>query len=159
MQLLLSVFLQNNVPTNDIDDIKIGKFGVGFKAVFQYTTTPSIYDKPFCFKIEDYIVPTKLNDTTLQREGKTVFVIPFNRKDIDAQQAYEDIEQKISSLDYPQLFLRNMQTISWNTPTQRGKIVKQLLENMILIATLRLPFMSLTAQEVHKTKYYCCQEM
>lgn len=119
---------KNNVPTNDIDDIKIGKFGVGFKAVFQYTTTPSIYDKPFCFKIEDYIVPTKLNDTTLQREGKTVFVIPFNRKDIDAQQAYEDIEQKISSLDYPQLFLRNMQTISWNTPTQRGKIVKQLLE-------------------------------
>lgn len=119
---------KNNVPTNDIDDIKIGKFGVGFKAVFQYTTTPSIYDKPFCFKIEDYIVPTKLNDTTLQREGKTVFVIPFDRKDIDAQQAYEDIEQKISSLDYPQLFLRNMQTISWNTPTQRGKIVKQLLE-------------------------------
>lgn len=119
---------KNNVPTNDIDDIKIGKFGVGFKAVFQYTTTPAIYDKPFCFKIEDYIVPTKLNDTTLQREGKTVFVIPFDRKDIDAQQAYEDIEQKISSLDYPQLFLRNMQTISWNTPTQRGKIVKQLLE-------------------------------
>lgn len=119
---------KNNVQTNDIDDIKIGKFGVGFKAVFQYTTTPSIYDKPFCFKIEDYIVPTKLNDTSLQREGKTVFVIPFNRKDIDAQQAYEDIEQKISSLDYPQLFLRNIQTISWNTPTQRGKIVKQLLE-------------------------------
>lgn len=52
---------KNNVPTNDIDDIKIGKFGVGFKAVFQYTTTPAIYDKPFCFKIEDYIVPTKLN--------------------------------------------------------------------------------------------------
>lgn len=80
MQLLLSVFFKNNVPTNDIDDIKIGKFGVGFKAVFQYTTTPAIYDKPFCFKIEDYIVPTKLNDTTLQREGKTVFVIPLTER-------------------------------------------------------------------------------
>ncbi len=119
---------KNQSPTNNLDDIKIGKFGVGFKAVFQYTTTPYIYDNPFCFKIEDYIVPTSLADTTLQREGKTVFVIPFDRKDITAKQAYEDIEQKIASLEYPQLFLFNVNTVSWNTPTQRGKIDKKRLE-------------------------------
>lgn len=119
---------KNQSPTDNLDDIKIGKFGVGFKAVFQYTTTPYIYDNPFCFKIEDYIVPTRLADTTLQREGKTVFVIPFDRKDITAKQAYEDIEQKIASLEYPQLFLFNVNTVSWNTPTQRGKIEKRRIE-------------------------------
>ena len=119
---------KNQTLTDDVNDIKIGKFGVGFKAVFQYTTTPYIYDNPFCFKIEDYIVPTLLNDTTYQKEGKTVFVIPFDRKDINARQAYQDIEQKIASLEYPQLFLFNVNIISWNTPTQKGTIRKRKVE-------------------------------
>lgn len=116
---------KNQIQTDNLDDIKIGKFGVGFKAVFQYTTTPYIYDNPFCFKIEDYIVPTRLIDTSFQREGRTVFVIPFDRKDITTEQAYEDIEQKIASLEYPQLFLFNVNTISWNTPKQKGRIEKK----------------------------------
>lgn len=40
------------------EENKIGKFGVGFKAVFQYTKSPHIYDPDFRFKIEDYIVPS-----------------------------------------------------------------------------------------------------
>ncbi len=119
---------KNQIQTNNLDEIKIGKFGVGFKAVFQYTTTPYIYDDPFCFKIENYIVPTKLKDTTLQRHGKTVFVFPFDRKEISPEQAYKDIEQKITSLVHPQLFLYNIQSISWTTPTDRGKIEKKLIE-------------------------------
>ena len=39
----------------------IGKFGVGFKAVFQYTSTPYIYDPEICFKIERFIVPVLLD--------------------------------------------------------------------------------------------------
>ena len=39
----------------------IGKFGVGFKAVFQYTSTPHIYDPSVKFKIERFIVPIKLD--------------------------------------------------------------------------------------------------
>lgn len=116
---------KNQIQTDNLDEIKIGKFGVGFKAVFQYTTTPYIYDSPFCFKIEDYIVPTRLTDTSFQREGKTVFVIPFDRQDITAKQAFKDIEQKIASLEYPQLFLFNVNNITWSTPTQRGKIEKK----------------------------------
>lgn len=57
---------------------KIGKFGVGFKAVFQYTDTPEIYDDVFKFKIENYIVPTLLsNDHPERQEGETLFVFPF----------------------------------------------------------------------------------
>jgi len=40
----------------------IGKFGVGFKAVFQYTATPRVYDPNFCFRIERFIVPVVLNE-------------------------------------------------------------------------------------------------
>src|SRR3972149_3861175 len=36
---------------------QIGKFGVGFKAVFEYTNTPHVYDPPFLFKIERFIIP------------------------------------------------------------------------------------------------------
>ncbi len=40
---------------------KIGKFGVGFKSVFQYTKTPHIYDPDFWFRIERFIVPHALD--------------------------------------------------------------------------------------------------
>lgn len=34
---------------------KIGKFGVGFKAVFQYTDTPEIYDDPNAVRIQIHV--------------------------------------------------------------------------------------------------------
>ena len=37
-----------------IDEQKIGKFGIGFKAVFAYSATPHIYDDNFNFKLENY---------------------------------------------------------------------------------------------------------
>lgn len=39
------------------NNIRIGKFGIGFKSVFQYTTKPEIYDDGVWFSIEDYILP------------------------------------------------------------------------------------------------------
>ena len=35
----------------------IGKFGVGFKAVFAYTDTPEIHSGDFHFRIHDFVVP------------------------------------------------------------------------------------------------------
>ncbi|MDY4882515.1 MAG: hypothetical protein SO127_08920, partial [Muribaculaceae bacterium] len=59
------------------DNNKIGKFGVGFKAVFAYTETAYIYDDKFHFKIEQYIVPSLLDeDFPGREEGETVFVLP-----------------------------------------------------------------------------------
>ena len=40
---------------NDVN--KIGKFGVGFKAVFSYTSTPQIFSGEFNFEIKDLVVP------------------------------------------------------------------------------------------------------
>ena len=74
---------------------KIGKFGVGFKAVFQYTNTPEIYDDYFKFKIENYIVPTLLpHDHPDRKEGETLFLFPFK----NGEESYSDIVQRLERL-------------------------------------------------------------
>ena len=39
---------------------KIGKFGVGFKSVFVYTETPSVYSKDYSFKILKLVLPQEI---------------------------------------------------------------------------------------------------
>jgi len=39
---------------------KIGRFGVGFKAVFAYSETPFIWSPTFSFKISELVLPTEI---------------------------------------------------------------------------------------------------
>lgn len=59
---------------------KIGKFGIGFKAVFQYTDTPHIYDDGMCFKIENYIVPFLIEDAQDRKKGKPCSIFLLTKK-------------------------------------------------------------------------------
>ncbi len=64
--------------SNKIGEEKIGKFGIGFKSVFAYTSSPEIYDDKFKFVIKDYIVPTNVDkDYPDRKKGDTLFVIKF----------------------------------------------------------------------------------
>lgn len=66
------------VGLSNKSEASIGKFGVGFKAVFQYTSTPYIYDTNYIFKIDRFIVPVLLdNDFPGRNNEETVFVFPF----------------------------------------------------------------------------------
>ena len=96
---------------------KIGKFGIGFKAVFQYTNTPHIYDPFISFKIKDLIVPQLLEQEPhpLRRAGETLFYFPFDKVEKPAQDAIDEIEDKLKNLPFPLLFLRNLKTINWET--------------------------------------------
>lgn len=88
---------------------KIGKFGIGFKAIYQYSSRPEIYDEIFCFRIEQFIVPTQLNEDYPGRAKKeTIFVFPFD----NPATAFRDIKVKLESLDNPILFLRNLKKVS-----------------------------------------------
>ncbi len=92
----------------------IGKFGVGFKAVFQYTETPEVYDTAYSFKIDRFIVPILLEkDHPYRQEGETLFVFPFNHPSMSAEQAYYDISNKLRALNNPILFLSNLRYISF----------------------------------------------
>lgn len=89
--------------------IKIGKFGVGFKAVFQYTDTPIIYNTNISFRIENFIIPYLLEDNVcLDGEYSTCFYLPFNSKNQSKEQAYKEIKKALVGMKNPVLFLPHL---------------------------------------------------
>lgn len=89
----------------------IGKFGVGFKSVYQYSNTPKIYDDKFWFKIENYIIPTLLeSDHELRNQGETLFEFDFKGDYINAK---NEIINRLHKLNKPTLFLNNLKVINW----------------------------------------------
>lgn len=111
------------------DGASIGKFGVGFKAVFQYTSTPYIYDPNVFFKIQRFIVPVRIHDDYLSRKnGETMFVFPFDHGERKSKEAYTDISEKLYSLDYPLLFLSNLKNIEFEISGALGLYGKTIEE-------------------------------
>ena len=89
---------------------RIGKFGIGFKSVFQYTDAPEIYDDFYHFRIRNYIVPERIgHDHENREEGETLFLIPFK----NPQAAFEEISAKLQVLANVTLFLHNLTQIRW----------------------------------------------
>jgi hypothetical protein len=92
---------------------EIGKFGIGFKSVFLYTNTPHIYDPPFMFKIERFIVPKLLESDHSERGcDETLFCFPFDSK-MKPDTVYKEINEKLQNLDNSLLFLRYLEKIEW----------------------------------------------
>lgn len=103
-----------SIANSNKTEASIGKFGVGFKSVFQYTSTPHIYDPNFCFKIERFIVPIKLDeDFPMRYPDETLFVFPFDHPERNAVAAYEDISDKLKNLSFPLLFLSDLRNIEF----------------------------------------------
>ena len=95
---------------------EIGKFGIGFKSVFQYTNTPEIYDPPFYFAIDRFIVPEPLSSDHKERkpeENETLFYFPFNSLKKKPADAYTEITERLKDLNHPLLFLKNLKRIGW----------------------------------------------
>ncbi len=111
------------------DKAKIGKFGVGFKAIFQYSNTPHIYDPNFKFKIERFIVPKQLDqDNNTRQANETLFYFPFDLTSKSKEEAANDILQKLKSLVHPVLFLNNLKEVVWETIHESGKYTKTIKE-------------------------------
>lgn len=118
-----------NEKIENANEPKIGKFGVGFKSVFQYTNTPIIYDQFFRFKITDYIVPNWLEeDYPGRKDEETVFVLPFNRESSTPQKARDEILEKIQKLIMPILFLHSIKEITYEYNDVRGRYAKEEME-------------------------------
>ena len=114
------------IANSNKTESSIGKFGVGFKAVFQYTETPHIYDPNFQFKIERFIIPLKLeNDLEDRQKDETVFYFPFNKTEMSAEKAYSDILEKLKKLLFPTLFLSNLQEVKWKADNETGEYTKK----------------------------------
>ena len=110
-----------NSPKKD-DPTSIGKFGVGFKAVFAYTSTPEIKSGEYHFRIRDLVVPDTegLFPRTLD-ENRTHFFFPFNNPQKPAEKACAEIEKSLRQLDEGALlFLKNIRKIEYRLPDSRS---------------------------------------
>jgi hypothetical protein len=99
------------------DDItQIGKFGVGFKAVFSYTNTPAVHSGDFSFEIHDLIVPEQI--TPFNEQTKiTIFEFPFNNPKKLAPLSTQEIEKGLCALsDNTLLFLSHIRKIDYTLP-------------------------------------------
>ena len=107
----------------------IGKFGMGFKSIFQYTNTPEIYDPNVAFRIERQIVPRLLpHDYPGRNPDETIFVFPFDNA--EAKRPAQDSLEKLRSLLFPTLFLNNLQVITFNCGDCIGEYRKRITESL-----------------------------
>ena len=107
-----------SLGSSDKDLTDIGTFGIGFKAVYNYTEFPEIYSNDECFRIRDFIKPEGIDKITpeivkLVDEGKTVFRLPF--KNNLPQDDLEHLKNRLCDLSKERslLFLRNLKKVEW----------------------------------------------
>jgi hypothetical protein len=106
--------------SNKIDDDAIGRFGVGFKAVFAYSETPTIYSPTYSFRIEELVLPWEVAPVA-DLNGLTRFIFPFNNPKKSPKSAYAEVELGLSELsEMALLFLPNLKSISWNADNGEG---------------------------------------
>lgn len=120
-----------SIANSSKTDASIGKFGVGFKAVFQYTQTPHIYDPEIRFRIERFIVPHILDtDLGWRKSSETVFFFPFDHKEKEPQESYDEILEKLKSLEFPVLFLSSLKSVSFDAGQVTGKYTKEVTREL-----------------------------
>lgn len=115
------------------ENFKIGKFGIGFKSVFQYTQTPHIYDTHVAFQIRDLIVPELLDEWQhpMKKAEETLFFFPFNHEQKSAAAAQKEIQHRLQELEFPLLFLNHLLEIKWETEETSGFYKKEVNYNNV----------------------------
>lgn len=108
---------KNKSPKAD-DPTQIGKFGMGFKAVYIYTNTPEIHSGKFDFRIKNIIIPDDEDVPKLAMEHFTQFIFPFDNPEKSANDAVKEIiEEGFYKLsETALLFLSHIETIRYYLP-------------------------------------------
>ena len=102
------------------DLTQIGSFGIGFKAVYNYTDCPEICSGTERFLIDDLIKPKGIpksdmnpNVAKLVENGKTVFRLPF--KEGLPEEDINQLGKRLRELNVQTLlFLRNLKKVHWS---------------------------------------------
>ena len=115
-----------SIANSNKTEATIGKFGVGFKAVFQYTNSPAIFEDNVAFRIKNFIVPERLYfDYEERKTGETLFEFPFDKEDCSLEKAFEDISNKLLKLNCPTLFLSNLEEVTFKFGSENGVYKKE----------------------------------
>ena len=94
------------------DFTSIGKFGIGFKAVYAFTDSPEIHSGDEHFAIDSFVWPRPLAPIQTNA-NETVFDFQFRKDDSDA---HSEISAAFKGLGVRTLlFLRQIEEIKWGT--------------------------------------------
>jgi hypothetical protein len=112
----------------DETENSIGRFGLGFKSVFQYTDSVRIYTDKYNFALFDYLWikngiarPHTLSKT----EGNTAFIFKVSDVIIDLVKAREEIIRGLVDLNHRSLiFLHNISCLEININGKTSRITK-----------------------------------
>jgi hypothetical protein len=122
--------------TKPRDNHSIGKYGVGFKAVFTYTSTPYIHSGEWNFKISHMVIPEKIAPTENVDRGKTYFKFPFDNPKKSKENAQREIEHGLTKLPLETLlFLNNIKEVNWNINGICQSIRKKEENNIVWLST------------------------
>ena len=122
------------------DEASIGKFGLGFKSVYNIAQIPEIYSsaekKELNFRISNYIIPEKISKIDLfvkkqPRNNKTFFVFNLNQNLPNNFSAECNKLIKKDGFKYL-LFLNNLKKISINIFKNKIEFIKQSSKNNII---------------------------
>ena len=94
------------------DNGNIGKFGIGFKSVYAYASTPRIYSGKYAFEIRDFIFPYEIEKISI-RDWETKIIIPFDNGEIPEDKAYSEIRRVLHDQVSTNtiLFLNNIDSV------------------------------------------------
>lgn len=107
-----------------VEDLtQIGKFGIGFKSVYAYTTTPEIHSGDESFRIENYVRPYAIEKRNMDDSCTTLFVFPFNKEEVEPATACREISTRLRKLSARTLlFLRKIKEIEYRLPDGMGGV-------------------------------------
>lgn len=110
--------------TKNGDGTQIGHFGIGFKAVYGYTNTPSIYSGDKCFEIRGYINPYEIQKRSSLKASETCFVLPFDGDNVTKELAFLEIRDALSNkLNANSIvMLKNIQQVGITISDQVGEL-------------------------------------
>ncbi|RME60945.1 hypothetical protein D6779_01060 [Candidatus Parcubacteria bacterium] len=105
--------------TKSEDLTQIGKFGIGFKSVYAYTTSPEIHSNggpngSEHFRIEHYVRPIGIEPRELGKPWTTLIILPIDAEDIDQQTAVRQIADRLQRLNVRTLlFLKHIEEVEY----------------------------------------------
>jgi len=109
--------------TKTEDLTQIGKFGIGFKSVYAYTTTPEIHSGDESFRVENYVRPYAVQQQDIGDSWTTLFAFPFNKEDVEPAIACREISTRLCKLSARTLlFLRKIKEIEYRLPNGIGGV-------------------------------------
>lgn len=96
------------------DRTAIGRFGIGFKSVYAYTSRPEVHSGSEDFAIESFVWPSQALPIS-RVPNETVILLPLNAANVEPTSAFSEIAKGLQRLGPgPLLFLRAIQEIEWS---------------------------------------------